>query len=63
MNDDLFQEKIARLHEAIDALAATGDQDDARVINIIDRLLFDDWTGTGVYESCEEALTKAEAEA
>lgn len=49
-----------QIHEAIDALAEMGDPDSLKVLNLIDRLLADDWTYSGVYEALDEALKKAE---
>ena len=45
---------------AIEALDDMGDPDSLKVLNLIDRLLADDWTGCGVYEALDEALKKAE---
>jgi hypothetical protein len=54
--------KLHQVHEALEAMADMADPDSLRVISIIHRLLADDWSLSGVYEACEEALTKAEQE-
>lgn len=52
--------KFQDIHEALEAMADMGDPDSLRVVSIIHRLLADDWSQSGVYEACEDALTKAE---
>ena len=47
--------------EALLALYDMGDPDSLKVLNLIDRLLADDWTGSGVYEALDQALSAAEA--
>lgn len=54
---------VAGLHEAIDALRDMGDPDSLKVLSLIDRLLADDWSGSGVYEALDSALKAAEAAA
>ena len=47
--------------EAVLALYDMGDPDSLKVLNLIGRLLADDWTGSGVYKALDEALKAAEA--
>jgi hypothetical protein len=54
--------KIEEISMALEAMADMADPDSLRVLSIIHRLLADDWCLSGVYEACEEALTKAEQE-
>jgi hypothetical protein len=54
--------QVQDISGALEAMADMGDPDSLRVISIIHRLFADDWSLSGVYEACEEALTKAESE-
>ena len=46
---------------AIEALDDMGDPDSLKILNLVDRLLADDWTGCGVYEGLDELLKAAES--
>jgi hypothetical protein len=50
----------SKIIEAISALSDMGDPDSLKVLNLIERLLADDWTGSGVYEALDKALAAAE---
>ena len=54
---------LGSLTEALEALADMADPDSLRIISLMDRLLADDWTGSGVYEALDQALTLAESQA
>ncbi len=50
-----------KLMEALVALDDMREPDSLLVLNLIDRLLADDWTGTGVYEGLGKLLGAAES--
>jgi hypothetical protein len=47
--------------EGVLSLYDLDDEDSHKVLSLIDRLLADDWTGSGVYEALDQALSAAEA--
>jgi len=49
-----------QLVSAIDALFDMGDPDSQEVLSLISRLLADDWTGTGLYQKIDRALSEVE---
>lgn len=53
---------IDRMIEALKALRDMGDPDSLKVLSLVDMLLADDWTGTGVYEALNDALEMAAAD-
>lgn len=46
---------------AIEALDDMGDPDSLKILNLLDRLLAEDWSGTGVYEAIDNVLMTAES--
>jgi len=51
-----------RIIRGVQALEDMGDPDSLKILNLIDRLLADDWTGSGVYEALDGALKAAEGD-
>jgi len=51
---------IEVMKDAIQSLADVGDPDSVKILSLIDRLLADDWHGSGVYEALDAALAAAE---
>lgn len=51
---------IEVMKEALQSLADMGDPDSVKILSLIDRLLADDWHGSGVYEALDAALAAAE---
>lgn len=52
---------IEKLLEVIREMHSEGDYE--RVLNLVNRLLADDYTGTGVYEALEQALDQVDNQA
>ena len=52
--------QIVLLHEAIDALVTMGDPDSLYILSLIERILADDYSGTGLYEAIDKALKLVE---
>ena len=52
---------LDQMKETLEVMQHEGTPTDTMVLSLVYRLLADDWTGSGVYEALDQALSAAEA--